>query len=431
MELVRDTLIKRGGQGEVWRGEASDGAPVAIKYLLLPTGVDDPSKELRRFKREINCQRDLTHTGIVTILSTDLKADRPFYVMPLAENSLRGILDDQVGALPESESIRIFIAVLEAIAYAHRHGVIHRDLKPENILFFGGEPKVSDFGLGRRLMSGSTTITIADGGLGTLQYAAPEQLTNAHSVDERADVFSLGRILFELLSGEQAFPFQDLLKVPARYRQVVMTAMDFNIEQRYQSVSELLREVRILANDMEQLRSPASRIEALISAYKTKQNTSADEFAVARILIEAADDAHVYTQILPEAPSSMLEEMARRSIGNFRLIVRQFCNHADSQFQFEHVDTLGRFLKRSYYAHEDIETRKMLLTRLLLLGSTHNRWAVRHMFVELATDALKTDETYALILARLFRAETDAKEFVSDALLRLSLPPVLAEELAA
>ncbi|WP_439692680.1 serine/threonine-protein kinase [Curtobacterium sp. SP.BCo] len=430
--IARTDLINRGGQGEVWRAQMSDGSIAAVKYMLLQTGLEDPEKELRRFRREVECQQGLSHAGIVPILLADLTLDRPYYVMPLAEGSLRSRLDDVPGPMPTEEAIPYVISVLEALVYAHREGIVHRDLKPENILFFNGLPLISDFGLVRRLTSGSTTITIASG-LGTVQYAAPEQITGAHDVDERADVFSLGRILFEVLTGKQAWPYGDIRDVPQRYRHVVMTATQLRPEDRYQTAADLLRELRILANDMDVLRSPAERVRALIDAFRSGDNKPADEFAVARVLVESSDDGNLYLTVLPRAPISMLRALAGRSLSMFRLIVSSFVEFTDDQFRFDQVDSLGACLKNCFFASDDLDTRRLVLERLLCLGASHNRFLLRDYFVAIAAAALKDDEeTYALVLRRIFDDNPWCKEFVAADLQRaVSLPPLLVRSLAA
>lgn len=427
----RGDLINTGGQGEVWAGTDPDGAPVAIKYVKIAVALTDSGKELKRFRREIECQRTLDHVGIVPILAVNLQAEKPFYVMPRAESSLRSVLSERVGGLPDTEALQILEQILEAVAYAHRSDVLHRDLKPENILFFNGVAKVADFGLGRRLMSGSTTITVADGVLGTIQYAAPEQLADGHTADQRADVFSIGRIFFEMLTGKPAFPYLDIMSVASRYRQVILTATDVNVDRRYSTVAKMLRDVRLLSNGIEQLRSPAERVRGFVEAFKDGVATLSDEFAVATVLMDHSDDAEVYLRVLPTAPPSMLAAIADRNVGFYRAIITAFDRLADNTFRWEEVDPLALFLKRVYFTSEDMEVRQMVLRRLLILGTTHHRFYVRTCFVDVAKDALR-DETYALAIARLLEDEHEARAFVADELRsRVSLPRVIIEALAA
>jgi serine/threonine protein kinase len=103
----------------------------------------------------------------------NLEDEKPFYVMPLASGSLRQLLPLYPGGMPEDLAVTMFFSILDAVQFAHTQGVLHRDIKPENVLIFDDEPVIADFGLGLRLQSGSTTITVAHVGLGTIQYSAP------------------------------------------------------------------------------------------------------------------------------------------------------------------------------------------------------------------------------------------------------------------
>src|SRR3970040_2319040 len=123
--------------------------------------------------------------------------------MPFVEGeSLRGRLDREK-QLPVNEAIRITIAVAGALDYAHRHNVVHRDRKPENILLQDGQPVVSDFGIALAVTNaGGTRVTQTGLSLGTPQYMSPEQATGDRVIDGRTDIYSLGALTYEMLSGE-------------------------------------------------------------------------------------------------------------------------------------------------------------------------------------------------------------------------------------
>src|SRR5205085_11892691 len=105
--------------------------------------------------------------------------------------------------LPVDEAVRISVAVASALDYAHRHGVIHRDLKPENILLHDGQPVVADFGIALAVSkAGGARVTQTGLSLGTPQYMSPEQATGDRAVDQRTDIYSLGAVTYEMLTGE-------------------------------------------------------------------------------------------------------------------------------------------------------------------------------------------------------------------------------------
>jgi serine/threonine protein kinase len=232
-------LIGSGGFGEVWRGvRTANDEQVAIKYLLA-----DDDDSIFRFQREVRCLESLNHPNVVRVLGKKLSELPCFYVMPLYETPLFEQFPDIVG---NTERIRkIFGSVLEAMRYSHSEGVIHRDLKPENVLMNGdGEVVVSDFGLGRNVNSESSRLTSTGRMLGTWSYCAPEQLMDAKRADERSDIFSLGRMLYDLYGGLNS-GIQDLSAVPVVMASIIEKATARNPDARYQNIAEMIEAFRV------------------------------------------------------------------------------------------------------------------------------------------------------------------------------------------
>ncbi len=193
------------------------GDEVAIKVMRAEFAVDPSSKE--RFFRESRACAQLRHPNIVSILDFNVDADgRPFLVMELLNGrSLRQEIAAR-GALPLTEAIATITPLSAALQLAHDRGILHRDLKPANIVLhdFGGGTrvhKIVDFGLAQiREASDATRLTSAHQFLGTIPYASPEQLTGGR-VDGRADIYSLGVVVYELLTGRVPFPGTDAMAV--------------------------------------------------------------------------------------------------------------------------------------------------------------------------------------------------------------------------
>jgi serine/threonine-protein kinase len=202
-----DREIGRGGAGVVWAALDDRNQPVALKILSRSAGSYDVMR--RRFLREARALSDLRHAGIVDVREVIELADgSPAIVMEAltGENLRRRLERDRV--LPVSEAADILCQVASAVAYAHGRGVVHRDLKPENVFLQVASAsacvKVLDFGIAKLFASNAkvtSVVTEIGVGLGTLHYAAPEQILSAAEVDHRADVWSLGVILYECLSG--------------------------------------------------------------------------------------------------------------------------------------------------------------------------------------------------------------------------------------
>jgi tetratricopeptide (TPR) repeat protein len=202
--------IDRGGVGIVYRAWQADlKREVALK-MLLPTRLET-TDALNRFRREAELMASLDHAGILPVYEVGEQDGLPYYSMKLAEG---GNLAARVAALRGQfrECARLVAVLARAIGYAHGRGILHRDLKPSNIVFdLAGQCMVTDFGLARRLAVDSS-LTGIDALIGTPRYVAPEVLTTSGArLTTATDVYGLGAILYELLSG--CAPFTELTPV--------------------------------------------------------------------------------------------------------------------------------------------------------------------------------------------------------------------------
>lgn len=197
-------LVSRGGMGAVYRGwDHGLERAVAIK-LLAPMRARD-TDERGRFRREARILAALSHRNIVPVLATGESGDACWFAMP----HFRGTLAEQMARQPRLSSALVrplLIALADALAYAHEHGVVHRDLKAENILVDdAGRPVISDFGVAILRTSDHSRAEITKG-YGTAAYMAPEQLRGALESDGRVDLYALGVLGFRLLTGR--FPVE-------------------------------------------------------------------------------------------------------------------------------------------------------------------------------------------------------------------------------
>jgi serine/threonine protein kinase/tetratricopeptide (TPR) repeat protein len=174
---------------------------VALKVLRPEISAEIGAE---RFLREIRMAASLTHPHILPVFDSGDASGLLFYVMPNMEgHSLRHRLDEE-RQLPLSDALRIAAEVASALDYSHRHQVMHRDIKPENILLHEGAALVADFGIGKAL-TGGKSITQTGLAVGTPAYMSPEQASGETGIDGRSDIYSLGCVLYEMLSGEPPF----------------------------------------------------------------------------------------------------------------------------------------------------------------------------------------------------------------------------------
>ncbi len=253
--------IGRGGMGAVYKARDPLLDRVVAVKTVLTSGLEPATRA--RFQREARSAARLQHPNIVTIFEFGEVDDIQFIAMELLEgvDLAEAAL---AGRLPELENkLAVIVQLCKALAYAHQHGVIHRDIKPRNVILLGdGTAKVVDFGIAR--IEGSTAVTQTNQLLGTLAYMAPEQFSGAAS-DHRVDVWALGVILYELLSGGRPFDGKTVpalihkivaapprpldaaqLRLPAELISVVDTALEKNPAARYPDAAAMGEAVRQL-----------------------------------------------------------------------------------------------------------------------------------------------------------------------------------------
>ncbi|HSQ59437.1 MAG TPA: protein kinase [Acidobacteriota bacterium] len=265
-----ESRLGRGGMGEVFLArDLALGRDAAIK--VLPADFDPELR--RRLLREAETSRRLQHPGIATFYETSDAGGAAFIAMEYVRGeTLRARL--RHGALPAAEAVGIASALLEALGHAHAAGVVHRDIKPENIMVAAsgaaaGSTKLLDFGLAYQAPLREEEAAVAATALselrtevgailGTIGYMAPEQL-RGETVDARADLFAVGAVLHEMLSGAPAFPGATPVAriaatmsgspaatpwVPADLQSAVRRALATSREDRFQSAAEFLRALR-------------------------------------------------------------------------------------------------------------------------------------------------------------------------------------------
>ncbi len=186
---------------------------VAVKELNVPGNLSESKKEerLKRFLREARAAGSLIHPNIVTIYEVSEDSGRNYIAMEYLDGrNLRQEMDSH-GYLEQDRAIEIAIEILKALTYAHENGVIHRDIKPENIqLLSGGAVKLTDFGIARLTFEPNLTM---DGQIfGTPSYMSPEQI-NGKDLDARSDLFSIGIILYEMISGQKPFQGDSVMSI--------------------------------------------------------------------------------------------------------------------------------------------------------------------------------------------------------------------------
>jgi eukaryotic-like serine/threonine-protein kinase len=249
-QLALEGLLARGGMGAVYRAQQKNLArPVALKVLDRAIAARPGFTE--RFEREARALAQLTHPNIVTVHEHGTSGPFTWLVMELVDGvSLRQMIRQRTTSA--REALGIVMQVCDALQFAHDHGVVHRDIKPENILVDRrGRVKILDFGLAKVLGRDTGLLTRTSQVLGTPHYMAPEQWERPFEVDHRADIFALGVVFYELLTGELplgrfAPPSQRAalgVRLDVRLDGVVLRTLEKEPELRYQQAGDVKTDV--------------------------------------------------------------------------------------------------------------------------------------------------------------------------------------------
>src|SRR4029077_16503087 len=248
-------LIGRGGMGAVYKARDTELDRVVALKLIRPELAKNP-EVLRRFKQELILARQVTHKNVIRIFDLGQSEGTRFITMDFVEGQdLRALLLEQ-GKFPPDKAARLMLQICRALEAAHAEGVIHRDLKPQNIMVSSeGRVYVMDFGIARSAYLPGMTQTGAL--VGTPEYMSPEQ-ARGEKLTERSDIFSLGVIFYELLTGKSPFPgdaplatlwkrLQEKPKpptdiyptIPKPLNDIVMSALEIEPENRLSSAREM------------------------------------------------------------------------------------------------------------------------------------------------------------------------------------------------
>ena len=244
--ITIETPLGRGGMGAVYLGrQLSLDREVAVKVLASEL-ADDP-QFLERLEREARVMARLRHPNIVAVHDFQRTEDGAAIVMEFVEGgSLREKLQQHPNGLPVAEALRILRQIAAGLEAAHASGVIHRDMKPENVLMDAdGTARVTDFGLALPLHEASTRLTLAGTVMGTVDYMAPEQFRGVEA-DARLDVFALGVMAYELLTGKTPrgsfdAPHRLRAEIPAHISTAVMKALRPEPAERFASISAFMQ----------------------------------------------------------------------------------------------------------------------------------------------------------------------------------------------
>ncbi len=255
-------LIGQGGMGAVYCARQK-GLNRLVALKIIKPDSQNVQDFASRFVREAQALGHLSHPNIVTVHDFGRTGDLYYFIMEYVDGiNLRQMLFG--GKLQPSQALAIVPAICDALQYAHDKGIVHRDIKPENILVdTEGKVKIADFGLAKLLNDKTVApaLTQAHQVMGTMHYMAPEQFERPLDVDHRADIYSLGVVIYELLTGELPLgrfaPPSKKVTIDVRLDEIVLHTLEKEPELRYQKASEIKTDMQSLAQVQPTAAKPA------------------------------------------------------------------------------------------------------------------------------------------------------------------------------
>lgn len=377
-------FLGAGGFADVYEGTDDDERGVAIKVPQFKMEKTMDSTALKRFASEAEIWKKLQHENIVKVYETGSKP-LPHIVMELMEGGdLDGLMRNH--RLTVEEAVHIMVQILEGISYAHQMASVHRDLKPENILFTpNGNAKITDWGIGKYMASEGITKTIET--KGTLAYSAPEQFDCKEygKVDWQTDIFQLGILFYELLTGVNPFLGKDMAEVmgnvlrhdphppselnsniPTELDEIVMTALEKIKKDRWDSSAVMLHELKLIIK----------------GKVRTKRRDRKAEKSIrkARKQVDVLDEIYRYLGFLEEFSVD---------IDKYKKELEHIEGYAKLRWYEKVRDTSTPLLKEIKDEYDNILQESKAPIRSLIDS-------VRELFEECISRNLKVDELYPL-----------------------------------
>jgi serine/threonine protein kinase len=399
-------------------GQAVAEPGLAAKFLLEMHLDDDEAVE--RFRREVRLlAEELDHPNIVPVLGRNLSASPPWFVMPYAESNLADELRDGRGA-DRDWVIHVFMRVLEGMAHAHDREtpILHRDLKPQNVLFCAGVPMVADFGLGKRLAPDATELTKTAVWMGSERYMAPEQFSDAKRVGTSADVYALGKMLWEMLSGQEPdVLYADLDAIPREFRFFVDKCTRHPADERYRNAAEALAAFDLFAVTPGVMDPPMEGAEKLVAAWtETDTDDKTGRLQILRRLDEHltrnANEEELFFKVVPRLPEDLIDGYLAELPDAFEAMLRIYDSHISGGLPFSYCDVVADFYAYLFRHIDELDLQRLLLARLIETGASHNRWYVGEVVARLLGDI--TDVSTAMMAAEVIERNPRHSEWFWD-----------------
>lgn len=381
----------KGSFGEVIRvRKVINNIEYEQEYALKILKSDDEEAKAR-FVREVMLLKDINHPRVIKILDYNLKSSTPFYVMPIYRTSLRSCINDIVGNWVKIKYI--FNAMLDGVECLHKQGICHRDIKPENFLLNSYKDLVvSDLGLGLRVDEESTRMTMVGTTMGTICYMSPEQMMDSKGIDSRADIYSLGKVLYECITGQ--IPNNvDLNLVPNGMRYVISKCIAGYVHERFQTIDEL-RGVFNSSVDMLIVADKKEKIKGNINQLLVRGNNSSDikELFGYMYKIDYKRELELVHDIVMRLSIDTIREFEAQYENNYVELMAAFGEYiTKNAWEFEYTDKIATRCRDIYYSTDHLKVKSEMIFCLIKIGYYYDRPYVNKCAREMIYSIKDTD----------------------------------------
>lgn len=368
----------RGGFGSVHECISETGEKYAVKVL---ENMDENSAD--RFAKEIRLIMRLSHPNIIKIIAYNCKDEKKFYIMPIYRCSLKAVLHDLYNNY--DRQYKIISGILSGVAYLHSEGVLHRDLKPENILYNSdSDIVINDFGFSRQIDSDSTRLTQFGSVFGTYNYMAPEQQRDASNVDEKADIYSLGKVIEDIVTNGSQYdvPTEDL-------KYVIRKCTETNPNRRFSSVSELKETIdNVYQNIFGIAQTGIIEDQLLKLQIGALDDASVIELAQRFISYSNNDNLEKFFRNISNQQYIYLENIDPQLTESLIIMLQGY--YTSQAWGFGYTDIIGNNCKRLYELSHNVTVKANLLFTIIEVGISHNRWYVMGIASSLLESAVSS-----------------------------------------
>jgi len=369
-------VINRGGFGRVEKVELDNGEIVARKVFdPLPNilAVAEIPKLKKRFQREVKVQSSLSSDYFIEVLDSDLKAETPWFTMPLADRSFSQEIQDVYinGPIPR----QALSDILNALEDLHSLGYVHRDLKPQNILFHQGRWKLSDFGLVLPVTSATTKLTSLDSAWGTAGYCAPEQAEDFRNATTKVDIYAFGCILHDLLVGHVRIPYHQYTS-PSPVGLIIEKCTEINPNKRFKNITAVRGALFRILSEPQNL-NPSTSATGWVDRLQNISDWGNQELETfARFMKTTQDESDLWA-ICQAIDEDVLRKLHSLDEELWQVVALAYSNWARNytSFVFDYCDVI---IKRLEIIFElgNFDCKSATALTGAVLGWSHNRWFV-------------------------------------------------------